>query len=362
MKKTYALSVLSFFVTLSFAQITIGQGDMPNANDTIRVSMTGSIAPNNVDSTGANYNWDYSMLVPAMQNVEKFKSPLNTAYPFPFSVTASYGQYVYTPDSIPFLGNVTPTDVWNFFKKSSSQYKQVGIGETVMSLPVPITFSSADVVYRFPMQYGNQDSSVASYSFSIPNLFTYGQTIKRWNVVDGWGTLKTPFGIFNTLRVKSTLAVTDTMYLDTLGFGFSIPRPLAYEYKWLATAKKIPVLQVDATNVFGNPVVNNVIYQDSIRPVAQLGISEVMNAADVSLFPNPASSSVLLQYKLALAADISFDIYTLTGQRIRSFRNGRQGSGTHVQFVDVSGLSLGIYFFRLGAGDRFITKKLVVNR
>ena len=72
----------------------------------------------------------------------------------------------------------------------------------------------------------------------------YGQSGHRVNLVDGWGTLITPFGTFQTLRVISTIDAIDTVYNTSLSAGTNIPRPLKYEFKWLATGKKIPVLNL----------------------------------------------------------------------------------------------------------------------
>src|SRR6185369_9997600 len=107
----------------------------------------------------------------------------------------------------------------------------------------------------------------------IPNFGYYRKQQTRTNEVDGWGTLITPFGTFNTLRVKSTLNITDSIYLDTLGFGLTIPRQTIVEYKWLAPGKKIPVLEVDITlAIFGGTfTVDRVNWQDNY--LAPLGIN-----------------------------------------------------------------------------------------
>jgi hypothetical protein len=87
-------------------------------------------------------------------------------------------------------------------------------------------------------------SSDASFSITIPGIATYSTQRIRSNVADGWGTLTTPYGTFPTLRVKSNLAIHDSVYIDTLGIGFPLNRNIT-EYKWLANGKGIPVLQID---------------------------------------------------------------------------------------------------------------------
>jgi gliding motility-associated-like protein len=117
------------------------------------------------------------------------------------------------------------------------------------------------------MNYGNVDSSNSGFAFPLPNIGFYAKKQFRKNTVDGWGTLKTPFGTFQTLRVKSEIDIVDSIHIDTLGFGFNIPRQKIYEFKWLANGKDIPILQIDATQGFGGGLtIDRVNWQDSIIP------------------------------------------------------------------------------------------------
>jgi len=125
------------------------------------------------------------------------------------------------------------------------------------------------------MNYLNKDSSNSSISLPIPNLGYYGKRQKRVNQVDGWGTLITPYGTFNTLRIKSTLTINDTIYLDTLHAGFTIPRPIAYEYKWFSAGSKIPMLEIDATAAGGNNVtIARVNWRDSLMTTPTVSFIE----------------------------------------------------------------------------------------
>ncbi len=253
-RKLLLTSAIAFAMCSSQAQITITQADMPVVNDNIVISVNTGLSGFKKDSTGANYLWDYSKLIPDSQRYVKFDPASSTPYSI-LSFISSYGTRNYTPDQFPWalLGS-PPTDVYNFYKKSSSDYKMVADGLTVMGNAIPGVYSASDRVYKFPTNYLQKDSSNSAFTFPIPGLGYYAKKQKRVNEVDGWGTLITPFGTFNTLRIKSTLTITDSIYIDTLGFGFTIPRAIAYEYKWLGAGMKIPLLEVDATAAGGNNV------------------------------------------------------------------------------------------------------------
>jgi gliding motility-associated-like protein len=116
------------------------------------------------------------------------------------------------------------------------------------------------------LNYGNIDSSNSGYANAVPGIGYFAKRQKRVNMVDGWGMLTTPYGTFNTLRVKSVITVTDSIYFDTLGFGFNLPLPTVYEFKWLAQGKKLPVLEIDAAAaLIGTALtVTDVLFQDSL--------------------------------------------------------------------------------------------------
>jgi len=265
----YQRFAISFFLLIRFcslqAQVVITSADMPNVNDEILLSVKGSLTNFKPALTGPNYSWDYTFLVADSQRTEKIVAPGSTGYPF-IGFLSTYAIADPNPDPFPFilLGSA-PTNVYNFYKKQTSQLTINVQGMTTNGTPLPIFLSPADVIYKFPLQYGNIDSSNSGYASTIPGLGYFKKSQKRTNIVDGWGELKTPYGTFNTIRVKSTIEVTDSIHSDSLGFGLNIPLPTKYEYKWLAQGSKLPILEIDATQAFGTIItVTKVSFQDSL--------------------------------------------------------------------------------------------------
>lgn len=362
----FAFCLLTF--TLCHSQITITQADMPNAGDTLRVSYsTDAIDPSFTDSTCAidGFVWDYSYLTPNAQWLRKFDSP--TTFTFPFNVifnpiNTSYGEAQYTVDSIPLLG-IKPDDAYNFYKESSTKWRQIGTGLTLNGLPLSFTYNPHDTIYRFPMNCGDQNTSDAVMSPSISIGYYYGQFIHRENFVDGRGTLITPYGYFPALRVKSIIAIRDT-FADSSGtFGFAFDRPLSYEFKWLVNGGKIPYLEVNATDIGGTPVVNQISYRDSMRGVAQIGIEEfTVYGLQFTVYPNPATEYAFLHYELSSSAEIGIDLFDISGRKVKSITEGKQTAGKHLEIVNVKELSPQIYFVKLSSGNQIVTRKLSVMR
>lgn len=367
MRKALLLIAVVFTGTLN-AQITIVSSDMPNSGDSVLISVTATIDSNYVDSTGANYTWDYSTLTPNFQRYEKFDSPLTFPVPFNFlfnPLNTTYGNENNILTSLPVPG-VTLDMAYDFLKESTSKFRQVGAGYTINGIPLPFVYSSDDIIYNFPMDYLDTDSCDYEFGLPIPSIGYYGSEGHRVNIVDGWGTLITPFGTFNTLRVKSTIATVDTVALDALGFGTDIPQPLRYEFKWLATAMQIPVLKIDATDILGTLTITNVEYQDTIIPgVPQLSITDVStNNFNSTVYPNPAIDNTILHYTLSEKSNVKISLTDIVGKTISVIANESQYAGTFQKQINVSDLNLsgGIYFVILQTNSGKAVHRIVVAK
>ena len=242
--KNFFLVLFLFLGTLSFSQITIDRNDMPNENDTIRLSTT--ITVNGIDYTltGEDYTWDFSSLSSLNQRVDTFCSVLSTPIVyqivFPYYFVATIASPKGNFDLIP---NLQFSNYYQYYKESNSAFKDVGFGITFNGIPIPIKYDEADVLYNFPMQFGNSNISNSGFEINIPSLIYLGIEKQRTNTVDGWGTLITPFGSFETLRLKSEIVEHDSIYIDSLGIGFPINRSYT-EYKWLGKEQGLPLLTI----------------------------------------------------------------------------------------------------------------------
>lgn len=334
------------------AQITIGQNDMVGANDSVRVSYSGN-GTASVDHTlsGPNYLWDFSALQPAAQEMLRYDAP--SAIPFNFLSTVAVHNS--SPDSIPFIGAV-PTNFTDYYKNGSSGYRQNGISfnyAPIGNLTIPVIFSSNDYIYKFPLDYGDLDTSDAAYSFNIPNMAYIGENIHRTSNVDGWGTLMTPYGTFQCLRVVSYVDRVDTIGLDSVN-GFTAPRPTEVEYKWLAAGRKIPVLEVDCQVLLSNEVVTNVIYQDSLRDsVFQVGIPEQAMSVMNGVYPNPTDGPCTVAYTLQQSSPVSFALFDLSGRCVQYSGTTEETAGSHTLELSLEGLAPGLYQLRMTAGNGF---------
>lgn len=82
-------------------------------------------------------------------------------------------------------------------------------------------------------------------------------------------------------------------------------------------------------------------------------------------YPNPVvniGSGATISYSLVRESNVELDLFTTTGLHVRSIVHARQQSGQYDVNVDLSGLSSGIYLYRIIVDGEVSTKKLMLFR
>ena len=240
-----ALYIFIFWIVAmssGFCQIVIDQTDMPVPGDTLRVSVT-NVVPDGYAQSAMDTSWNFSMLEALSQRVDTFVNATQTPLFYQFIFNPGTVANLASPRSGSFLPGVSVTNAFTFFMKKADSYSDVGSAFTIQGLPFPARYDNPEKLFAFPMNPGNTWASVSSFSLNIPNMVFFSTRRTRSSIVDGWGSLVTPFGTFQTLRVKSDILEHDSVFIDSLGIGFPFNRNIT-EYKWVAKGKRIPVLTV----------------------------------------------------------------------------------------------------------------------
>ncbi len=271
MKKILLLIAIEYS-QVCFSQISITSGDMPSAGDTARRTQAPLTLGLNYQASGANHTWNFSNLRYQSQQVDTFYSVSSTNFLYalffsnlPFNPNRA--NVATTGQAFPSNPFITITDPYNFYYRSSAAYEQVGLGASFQGIPLPVAFTQKDKIYQFPLSFGDVDTSYSSWNASLPGMIYYGSSLTRINQVDGWGTLNTPYGTYQALRVKSTLLASDTLYLDSLSIGMQINRPVTHEYKWLVNGEIVPALQITTTEVFGIEIISSILFRDVVPAI-----------------------------------------------------------------------------------------------
>jgi hypothetical protein len=354
MKKILSAFVVLLSGTLS-AQITITSTDMPSLGDTVRLSTTFDQWSIDPTLTGSNYTWDFSYLVPQSQSFDTFKSVTSTpfAYQYFFNNQIQYpdhkANYAVRGEDFGVPGYFEMTEVYNFYKNNNDQYKHVGFGAKMNGIPMSVRNIPIDTIYQFPLTDPGAYTSFSSYELEVPGTFYYRQ--RKWVTAetDGYGTVITPLGSFQAVRVKLLIDIEDSIYVDGFGFGFTTNRPQETQYHWLANGESVPVLQINEIN--GN--ITTIIYKD--LPASFNDVNEETSENNFQLFPNPASDFITIS-----SADLNgrIEIFGYDGKLIRTY----DVNNTSSKMLYTGDLPSGIYMIRYSNNGNVLSKRFVISR
>jgi hypothetical protein len=77
-------------------------------------------------------------------------------------------------------------------------------------------------------------------------------------------------------------------------------------------------------------------------------------------YPNPFNPATVVSYQLPVVSSVRLEVYDMSGREVAVLVNGSMPAGRHTVRFDASGLSSGVYVYRLTAGSHSLTKKLTV--
>ncbi len=77
-------------------------------------------------------------------------------------------------------------------------------------------------------------------------------------------------------------------------------------------------------------------------------------------FPNPFNPSTTITYSLPREGHVRLVVYNVLGQRVMTLVDSEQASGTHDVIFNGSDLASGVYFYKLTAGPRILTNKMMM--
>ena len=293
----------------------IDRTDLPTLTagvDSLRLSVAAPVLPAGappLSRRGANQTWNYAALTPVSQRVESYL-PTSVVTATSLFYTLTFGPLgganratVASPQALPVPAGanlpIALTDTYQFFNLAAAgatpqDFRSVGFGASLNGTAIPVTYASAaqqDVVYRFPLSFVSLPDSSSSFFSTPAAIATVGylsQRRKRVNTPDAWGTLVTPFGTFQTVRVVTKLLDHDSVaFGGTPGQGFDVP--LTREYKWLAKGQHVPVLTITTRVLAGQEVVSGVEYRDIYRRIIRLNTRDAALEGSLTAAPNPSA-------------------------------------------------------------------------
>lgn len=355
MKRIYLLLSLNVFGGFIIAQspITLGNSNMPGNGDTLRYTNVQLNSLGNYTQTGTNFNWNFSTIVSTTEGLREFKSAINTPYFLFFLASGEYGEKI-ADTLVGGTGTLSITKYYDFYKKQTSPVNAFvadGAGMTISNIPVPSYYSDKDELYKFPMTYPKYDSTTFKFSTLSTTLIPikYTKAGYRVTVVDGWGSITTPYGTENCLRLITTEYSKDTTIL-TLPIPNLPPIKIGVNnyqrsYQWLTLNSKIPYMEITGNLVGGNFVGTLARYRgyNKLEVTATGLFNELTDMKELTAYPNPVKDKIKLSCMGEYVQEI--EIYSLDGKQIMTLEPIFSRGET---VIDVSGLVAGVYLLKTG--------------
>jgi len=344
-----------FFSLQTSSQITITEDDMPGPGVEVPVSSKPEpgIEITGHSAAGEDIEWDFSMITKLEQNLVRYISPTsaeiqyiciaifnNPMDPEHNSTVAKPGEGGGDP-----MGNIQITDVFEFYKLTEEIYSMTGRSSNVNGLPTCVRNNPVDTIYRLPLQYSDTIVSNSAFEINLPGVGYYGQTLERISVVDAWGTVHTPLGSFNTLRVKSTLHFIDTIYYDSYGFGAQFPHTETH-YTWLSNDLQHPVFVVEEKGPnFGGTIA---FWADTLD-YTSFNEHHLSNA--ISVYPNPVEDEFVVMISEDIPLPVHIVISDFFGRKIKVIE-----ITSHIQTIDSNFLKPGSVYYLQSKEILFVSK------
>lgn len=298
---------------LSVGQITLTSNDFADGGDTIRMSIANDSEGIDFSLTGSDYTWDFSTLTVSSQTLKNFQS-IDQAFPasnsiFGESAPSNYQATNFTDNTgdIPWaqLYDEWSTYIHNgrvFSKNSSDSISTIGYHLAVNGVSHAIRSDTIETRYKFPLNFGNTYSSKGYtnlefiyYLSGYPDLHAiWRQHRLRNSNVDGWGTITTPYGTFEALRISHQITEKDSIMSEepdgTLTWT-ELPVSNSTIYEWWTTDKLEPVLRVHISDALGSQTVSLVEFLDNFN--FSVAVTETVQTS-IRLSPNPTTDKLFI--------------------------------------------------------------------
>lgn len=264
-QRTFLSFIIIFYSLTSVGQVSINSSHMPQSGDSLiySISVPDTAVLLSYSQSGANLQWNFDSLIPVRQGVSEFINSNQS----PYNISSRIGEKL--ADALTIDG-FELKDVYNFYTNNTSRYQLDYRGISVPNplpfggptIPFSVAFNDPDEIYKFPLNYQNRDTSTFEFIFNnIPTAY-YASSGQRINEVEAWGNIRTPFGAFNCIKVKTDIISYDSVSFNGTTFGDTTHRR---EYKWISPQEAIPIAILNGNVVNGIFIPLNMQYRDSAR-------------------------------------------------------------------------------------------------
>lgn len=341
---------LSVLLTSSaLAQITLQSSDLTAIDDQI-IRYGDTIPAYGPGAAGANVVWDFSAAIADTTSTTDVVAVSAT----PYASTFSNSDYAMTSTGSAFLyfthNNATMTT-------TGAAGDLLGTGEMIEA-----PFTDALTLHQFPRTYGSAFDDTYAFqaeadgaSFGV-NRVRLTHTGHVFDTTDAYGTLITPTGTYQALRVKSTDYTTDVIEIKLFPFSpwteFSTTNDTSVSYSWHAKEEMLAIAEFSYDTV-GNP---KQFTYSAVEPAVTVGLGDVDEEIPFSVYPQPAASQLTIKGLNVGAERYEAEVWSLDGKMMKR-------KVLSEPILQTSDLPAGMYFLTVRSVKKpqFYSLKIVVQ-
>jgi hypothetical protein len=310
------ISLLFFSITIT-AQPVVESDSYINANTVLFLESPNPLwlaEQSLTGQSGEDQEWDATDWLAFQESTQSYfpMDEVPTAYQFFFNSDFLYPEHVSTHGLLANIDTdqnplpIQVDDPFAFYRTDETGYYNTGTAFTIEGIPIITQNDSIERLLKFPLIYGETDTSGIAYLTQVPLFGAFGQTGTRTSEVDGWGVLQTPYGEYDVLRVRSERSLTDTLYIEQSGTGETIERPLEIQYSWISPDVPGPVLSI--TVVEGIAINASLYAEDGV-----LNTNGISRLGEPVFYPNPANEYLYVNTEMQIE---SLSIYDMSGREV----------------------------------------------
>jgi len=213
------------------------------------------------------------------------------------------------------------------------------------------------VNFKFPVNFG--DTWEYEYESELTGSFSSTTDFSVTAEVDGWGELITPEGSFNVLRITKT-EISTIFFTEIETLTISFVNENGIEVATINTEE-----DPESPGEF-DPEATDATVLNSVSSGMPTSNEELISEVPAQIrlnqnYPNPFNPTTQITFELANPANVSLEIYSVTGKKIMTLENNRfRQAGTHTVTFEGSSLASGIYIYQLKANDQVFTRKMTL--
>ncbi len=98
----------------------------------------------------------------------------------------------------------------------------------------------------------------------------------------------------------------------------------------------------------------------SYSDIAEVNVNGPTEFALFQNYPNPFNPSTVIRFEIPEATFVNLKIYNAVGEEVATLINEQMESGVYLWNFNAANLPSGIYIYRLNAGDKLFTKKMML--